>query len=88
MIARSHRPRAPAPQSTAADQRAARKELARLERRLEALHKKETELHAALAEAATDPDRLLALDAELRAVLAEEADVEPRWLAAAEIVEG
>src|SRR5207249_167203 len=43
----------------AAEQRAARKELARLERRLDALTQRETELHAALAEAATDADRLL-----------------------------
>jgi ABC transport system ATP-binding/permease protein len=74
--------------SNAADQRAARKELARLERRLEVLHKKEAELHAALAEAATDSARLLKLDAELRAVLAEESDVEAQWMAAAEVVEG
>ncbi|HUQ61732.1 MAG TPA: ABC transporter ATP-binding protein, partial [Lentzea sp.] len=74
--------------SNAADQRAARKELARLERRLEVLHKKEAELHAALAEAATDSARLLKLDAELRAVLAEESDVEAAWMAAAEAVEG
>ena len=74
--------------SNAADQRAARKELARLERRLEVLHKKEAELHAALAEAATDSSRLLKLDAELRAVLTEESDVEAAWMAAAEAVEG
>ncbi|TQM81238.1 ATP-binding cassette subfamily F protein uup [Saccharothrix saharensis] len=74
--------------SSAADQRAARKELARLERRLEALQKKEVRLHAALAEAATDPERLLALDAELKAVLAEAEDVEAQWLAAAETAEG
>ncbi|MFD4644686.1 ABC-F family ATP-binding cassette domain-containing protein [Lentzea sp. NPDC058436] len=74
--------------SNAADQRAARKELARLERRLEVLHKKEAELHAALAEAATDSGRLLKLDAELRAVLAEESEVETQWMAAAEVVEG
>ncbi|GAA3459850.1 ATP-binding cassette domain-containing protein [Saccharothrix longispora] len=74
--------------SNAADQRAARKELARLERRLETLQKKEKDLHAKLAEAATDPDRLLALDAELRAVLAEAEDVEGQWLAAAETAEG
>ncbi|MCE6994384.1 ABC-F family ATP-binding cassette domain-containing protein [Saccharothrix sp. S26] len=73
--------------SSAADQRAARKELARLERRLEALQKKEAQLHAALAEAATDPERLLALDAELKAVLAEAEDVESQWLAAAESAE-
>ncbi|MFJ6669782.1 ATP-binding cassette domain-containing protein [Actinosynnema sp. NPDC091369] len=74
--------------SSAADQRAARKELARLERRLETLQKKEAQLHSALAEAATDPERLLALDAELKAVLAEAEDVEAQWLAAAESAEG
>ncbi|GAA3855313.1 ABC-F family ATP-binding cassette domain-containing protein [Saccharothrix violaceirubra] len=75
---------APKAPSTAADQRAARKELARLERRLEALHKREAVLHEALAQAATDPERLLALDAELRAVLAEAEDVETQWLTTAE----
>ncbi|GDY29852.1 ABC-F family ATP-binding cassette domain-containing protein [Gandjariella thermophila] len=79
-------PSAPAPKAgpSAAEQRAARKELARLERRLDTLARRETELHAALAEAATDPDRLLTLDAELRAVLAEKAEVEQRWLELAE----
>ncbi|GAA1334636.1 ABC-F family ATP-binding cassette domain-containing protein [Saccharothrix algeriensis] len=75
-------------QTSAADQRAARKELARLERRLEVLQKKEAELHAALAEAATDPERLMGLDAQLRAVLAEAAEVEGQWLVAAETAEG
>ncbi|WHT18764.1 ABC-F family ATP-binding cassette domain-containing protein [Crossiella sp. CA-258035] len=83
-------PTAPTPAATgpsAADQRAARKELARLERQLEKLTKRETELHAALAEAATDPARLLKLDAELRAVLAEKAEVEEQWLLAADTAE-
>ncbi|GLZ34496.1 ABC transporter ATP-binding protein [Lentzea sp. NBRC 105346] len=79
---------APKAPSNAADQRAARKELARLERRLEVLHKKEAELHNALAEAATDPEKLLSLDAELRTVLAELGDVETQWMEAAEVVEG
>jgi ATP-binding cassette subfamily F protein uup len=74
--------------SSAAEQRAARKELAKLERRLELLDKKKAELHTVLAEAATDPDRLLALDADLRAVLAEASDVEEQWMLAAELVEG
>jgi ABC transport system ATP-binding/permease protein len=78
---------APKPGSSAAEQRAARKELSRLERRLETLAGQETELHAALAEAATDPDRLLALDAELRSVVAEKADVEQRWLDLADTVD-
>ncbi|WP_033441229.1 ABC-F family ATP-binding cassette domain-containing protein [Saccharothrix sp. NRRL B-16314] len=76
-----------APASSAADQRAARKELARLERRLETLQKKEAQLHSALAEAATDPERLMALDAELKAVLVEAEGVEAQWLEAAETAE-
>jgi ABC transport system ATP-binding/permease protein len=79
--------RAEPTRSTAAEQRAARKELAKLERRLELLSGKETELHAALADAATDADRLLSLDAELRAVVAEKATVEERWLEVADAAE-
>ena len=73
--------------SDAAEQRAARKELSRLERRLDTLTKKEGELHAKLAEAATDPDRLLSLDAELRTVLAEKDEVEEQWMLAADAAE-
>ncbi len=81
-------PAAPKPAvSSAAEQRAARKELARLERRLDALTKREAQLHTALAEAATDAERLLALDAELREVLTEKADVEQRWLDTADLAE-
>ena len=40
-----------------------------------------------MAAAATDPTRLLALDAELRGVLAETESVELEWLAAAEAAE-
>ncbi|MQA60471.1 MAG: ATP-binding cassette domain-containing protein [Actinophytocola sp.] len=72
---------------SAAEQRAARKELARLERKLDALHSKERELHDALAAAATDPGTLLELDAELKAVLAEKDEVEMRWLTAADSAE-
>ncbi|WP_433292219.1 ATP-binding cassette domain-containing protein [Pseudonocardia sp. CA-142604] len=75
------------PTSSAADQRAARKEASRLERRLETLSKREKQLHEELAAAATDPSRLLELDAELRSVLAEKESVELDWLAAAEIAE-
>ncbi|HEY0451335.1 ABC-F family ATP-binding cassette domain-containing protein [Actinophytocola sp.] len=73
--------------SNAAEQRAARKELARLERRLDTLTTRETSLHAALAEAATDAERLLELDAELRAVVAEKSTVEQRWLDIADLAE-
>ncbi|OLF11083.1 glycerophosphodiester phosphodiesterase [Actinophytocola xinjiangensis] len=77
----------PATRSSAAQRRAAQKELARLERRLDTLTKQEESLHAALAEAATDPERLLKLDAELRTVLAEKASVEELWLDVADTAE-
>src|SRR6185312_10677570 len=72
---------------SAADQRAARKEAQRLERRMQTLSARESTLHTRLAEAATDADRLLALDGELRAVVAEREQVELDWLAAAELAE-
>jgi ATP-binding cassette subfamily F protein uup len=75
------------PVSNAAEQRAARKEAARLERRMEALAATEERLHARLAEAATDPARLMELDRELKAVVAERESVEMDWLAAAERAE-
>jgi ATP-binding cassette subfamily F protein uup len=81
----------PAPQakpvSNAAQQRAARKEAARLERRMEALAATEARLHEQLVQAATDPERLMALDRELKAVVAEREEVELEWLAAAELAE-
>jgi ATP-binding cassette subfamily F protein uup len=52
-----------------------------------ALSKREKQLHEELAAAATDPTRLLELDAELKAVLAEQESVELDWLAAAELAE-
>jgi len=83
------RPSAPGirPGSASAEQRAARKEAARLERRTAALTDREKELHAALAEAATDAARLRTLDAELRHVVAEREAVELDWLVAAEAAE-
>jgi ATP-binding cassette subfamily F protein uup len=81
------KPSGDAPRSNAAEQRAARKELGRLERRLNQLTKREAELHAALAEAATDPDRLLTLGAELREVQTEKSTVEERWLDVADAAE-
>jgi ATP-binding cassette subfamily F protein uup len=68
--------------------RAARKEAARLERRLEKLAAEEEDLHGRLAAAATDHARVLELDERLRAVLAEKEQVETDWLVAAELAEG
>ncbi|MPY96860.1 MAG: ATP-binding cassette domain-containing protein [Actinophytocola sp.] len=75
------------PKSGAAEQRAARKELAKLERKVETLHRNEQELHDALANAATEPGELLKLDAELKAVIAEKEDVEARWMELADAAE-
>ncbi|MFI7677635.1 ABC-F family ATP-binding cassette domain-containing protein [Actinophytocola sp. NPDC049390] len=75
------------PKSSAAERRAAQKELARLERQLDKLSTREAELHEALAAAATDAEKLLALDAELRAVVAEKATLEERWLDVADVAE-
>ncbi|MGI8870670.1 MAG: ABC-F family ATP-binding cassette domain-containing protein, partial [Mycobacteriales bacterium] len=67
-----------------ADTRAARKELARLERRLQSLARKESTLHDDLAANATEADRVLKLDHQLRALLAERARLEDQWLELAE----
>jgi ATP-binding cassette subfamily F protein uup len=62
----------------------ARKELDRLERRLDKLAARQAELHELLAAHATDYERLQELDAELKAVQAEAAQVEEQWLMLAE----
>jgi ABC transport system ATP-binding/permease protein len=74
-------PAAPGPpRSSAAEERTARKELQRLERQLDRLTVRETELTALLAANATDYEKLTALGAELRAVHTEKSDLEDRWL--------
>jgi ATP-binding cassette subfamily F protein uup len=64
--------------------RAARKEVARLERALEKLGEREEQLHEAMAEAATDHVRLRDLQGELASVAAEREQLESEWLEAAE----
>jgi ABC transport system ATP-binding/permease protein len=68
----------------AAATRAARKELARLERTMEKLRDREVRLHADLEAAATDHERVFVLDASLRALQEERATLEHRWLELAE----
>ena len=63
-----------------ADPRAARKELARLEREIAKLERREAELHRALAEHATDYARISELDTELRTVLSAKDAAEHSWL--------
>jgi ATP-binding cassette subfamily F protein uup len=76
-----------APAVSAADQRTARKEVQRLERRMTQLAKRREQLHTRLAEAATDPDTLVALSGELEQVDTEVEQVELEWLEAAERAE-
>jgi ATP-binding cassette subfamily F protein uup len=68
--------------------RAARKEVARLERALDKLTAREAQLHEDMATAATDHGRLRELDAELRALGDERDELEAAWLEASEAAEG
>ncbi|MEU1984368.1 ABC-F family ATP-binding cassette domain-containing protein [Nocardia sp. NPDC019395] len=74
------------PQSDSAAYRAARKELTRLERAVEKLGEREAALHTALAAAATEPDKLVTLGAELKDVQAQKETAEERWMELAEQV--
>jgi ATP-binding cassette subfamily F protein uup len=67
---------------------ATRKEIARLERALDRLGERETELYEAMATAATDHARLAELQDELTALAAERDEIEAAWLTASEVVEG
>ncbi len=72
---------------SSSEHRAARKEVARLERRMDMLAAREKALHEQMVDAATDPGRLLALDRELTAVVDDREAVELEWLEAAEAAE-
>ncbi|MFW6724313.1 ABC-F family ATP-binding cassette domain-containing protein [Streptomyces sp. MAR4 CNY-716] len=85
--ARTPQAAAPAPGLSAADARAAKKELQRIERQLDRISGKESELHAAIAEHATDFARVAELDGQLRALAAEREELELRWLELAEAAE-
>jgi ATP-binding cassette subfamily F protein uup len=68
----------------AGGQRAARKDMQRLERQIDRLTTQENKLTAALAEHAADYVQLTELGAELRAVQDEKSQLEEQWLEAAE----
>ncbi len=80
----------PAPASAAkakagsAEERAARKTVARLDKVLERLSAREAELSAELTAHATDPERLTAIGTELTALQEEKEAAELEWLEAAE----
>jgi len=69
---------------SAAEARAARKEVTRIERRLARLAEEESALHDDLAAHATEHQVVLALDARLRALAVERDELESAWLTAAE----
>jgi len=77
------------PRLTGAEERTARKALARLDRQLERLAAREAELHAALAAAgeAVDVPLMTTLGADLESVTAEREGVELEWLEVAEGLE-
>ncbi|MBN6034668.1 ABC-F family ATP-binding cassette domain-containing protein [Amycolatopsis sp. 195334CR] len=86
-VAKKPAPVDEAPKLSSAEVRALGKELSRLERKLDQLHDREQKLHAQLLEAATDPAKLMDLNAQLKTVQAEKDEVEQRWLETSEAIE-
>ena len=69
-------------------QRAAKKEMQRLERQIDRLAAREEELTVELAASASDYEKLIVLGAQLRAIQEEKASLEERWLVVAETSAG
>jgi ABC transport system ATP-binding/permease protein len=69
-------------------QRAAKKEMQRLERQIDRLAAREEELTVELAASASDYEKLIGLGAQLRAIQEEKASLEERWLVVAETSAG
>jgi len=72
----------------AGDQRAAKKELQRVERQLSKLEERESKLHVQLAENSTDFAKVAELDTQLRSIREEREELEMAWLELAEQVQG
>ncbi|MGW6227092.1 ABC-F family ATP-binding cassette domain-containing protein [Cellulosimicrobium cellulans] len=70
---------------SAAEVRAAKKEINRIERRLSKIAEVEGRLHEKIAANATDFAAVAELDAELRTLAAEKDELEAAWLEAAEV---
>jgi ATP-binding cassette subfamily F protein uup len=84
-------PAEPAPVDRAragsAEERAARKTMARLDKQLERVTEQEAAVNAAILAAGQDYERLAALSAELDALSAQRDELESEWLEAAELLE-
>lgn len=74
----------PKPRPAAADERALKKEVQRLERQMDRIEERIAKLHAEMAEHAADYARIAELDAALRAQHDEKAGLEEQWLEAME----
>ncbi|MFF7213208.1 ABC-F family ATP-binding cassette domain-containing protein [Streptomyces sp. NPDC008238] len=77
---------APAKPKGGGDSRAAKKELQRVERQLDKIADRESKLHNAIADNATDFEKVAELDLELRSLAAEREELEMRWLELADEV--
>ena len=77
----------PTPTLDPLQQRALRKDLQRLERRMESLQRKEKDLHDKLAAAGADYAAAAEMSAALKALAAEVSEVETDWMAVAENLE-
>jgi len=75
------------PKASQAEQREARKVVARIDRQLSKLGDREEKLHAELAEHATDYEKLAELNEKLQALVAEKEALEDEWLEAASVLE-
>jgi ATPase subunit of ABC transporter with duplicated ATPase domains len=73
---------------SAAEERTARKDLGKLERQLSRLDAREKQLGAELADNGSDYDKIMELDAQLKSVQGERAQVEEAWLELAERLPG
>ncbi|MEV4577182.1 ABC-F family ATP-binding cassette domain-containing protein [Nonomuraea jabiensis] len=69
---------------SAKEERELRKELNRLERQLDKLSDQESRLHAAMADAASDYEKLGSLDAQLREITTQKDAIEAEWLEVAD----
>jgi ABC transport system ATP-binding/permease protein len=65
---------------SAADARAAKKELQKIERQLDKISEKESRLHTQIADNATDFEKVAKLDGNLRELATEREELEMRWL--------
>ncbi len=81
------RPQGASKPPAAAEQREAKKTLARLDRRLVRIAEREAELHTQLEQHASDYEKLAELDAQLRDVLTEKEALEEEWLEAASVLD-